>query len=252
MNFVKSFRRKEYKVIKLFKVVNLELAQDLKIHSFINRCLDFIFENEKILSESYEINYGIKEWKTKKGLEKGISGLKSKDIVSLLAYFNNSKTSLTFINDILNHDNPPNKSIVNLEIAIENSETLEFNKISDFIKNLHSIFNYDYGYITHLKDNYDFHSEVKESKSLFVTKVSVGENDINRDINSLGINSGFLKGVYSINILNESHSSNPEIDHLIEKFGAKEKITEELFMWKLNKEEKTKVEERLSKTKFLI
>ncbi|TGV02132.1 hypothetical protein [Flavivirga rizhaonensis] len=252
MNIFK--KKQSYKVIKLHKIVNIEQGKNIRIHDIIGCCLELFYSTQLSYPNDYEINYGQKEWKTKKSFDNGISKIKEFDISDFAATFSESLSYLSIGNDILNVDESsiPDKSMVSVEIALPSS-SIDIDKMTSFFKDLYAFFQYEYGYVVELTEDFSFTTERKIKKKLFGHEVSVEKIDKIWQFHSVGINHGYLKKVYSINILNKSHSIQPIISQcLADKIGSLKQVNNNLSLWLLNDHELNHVKDRFKKSKYLI
>ena len=146
----------------------------------------------------------------------------------------------------------PDKSMVSIEIALPSS-FINIDRMSSFFKGLYVFFQYDYGYVVELAENFDFGTERKVKKKLFGYEVSVEKIDNIWRFHSVGINHGFLKNIYPVNILNKSHISQSIVSQcLTEKIGELEQINDNVSLWLLNDHELNDVKDRFKKSKYLI
>lgn len=249
------FKKKQwYKVIKLYKIVDIEQGKSIKTHDIITYCLELFHSTQQGYPSNYEINYGQKEWKTKKGFDKGIAKVDAENIADFAAFLSESLSCLSIGNNILNivESSIPDKSIISIEIALP-SLSIDVNKMKSFFKDLYAFFQYDYGYVVELAENFDFGTERKIKKKLFGHEVSVEKSDKIWRFHSVGFNHGFLKNIYPLNILNESHITQPIISQcLTDKIGSLEQINDNLSLWFLNDHELNHVKNRFKKSKYLM
>lgn len=252
---MKIFKKKQlYKVIKLHKIVDIEQGKNIKIHDIIECCLDLLHSTQQSYPNDYEINYGQKEWKTKKGFDNAIAKIKRTNIAILMASFSKSSTYFIVSNNILNvvESSIPNKSKVSVEIVLPSS-SVDINEMISFFKDLYAFFQYEYGYVVELTEDFSFITERKKKKKLFGNEVSVQEIDKVWRFHSVGINYGFLKNIYPVNILNKSHITQPIINQcLTDKIGSLKQINKNLSLWLLNDHELDHVKDRFKKSKYLI
>lgn len=255
MNFFNLNRKRNlFKIIKLYRIVDLEQARKVKIHEIINSCTELMDSTLSSYPDNYEVNYGKKQWKSKKGFNLGISKLDKKEIYNVIASFSNSKTYFSISNSVLNisSDFIPNKSMVTIEIAVPKL-SIDFNQLISFLSGLYNIFEYDYGYIVELNEDYDFSTEKKIKKKLFGQEISIEEIDKIWRFHSVGINYGFLKNVYPINILNKTQISQPVVNNCLkEKIGKVEQINNSINLWILTNRELSQVQCFFKQSKYLI
>ncbi|WP_194532857.1 hypothetical protein [Zobellia nedashkovskayae] len=173
---------------------------------------------------------------------------KQKEIVYSSVYFGsaNSNTNFTISNPMLNYTEKPNNSKVDICINIGFEFTSQ-NSIENIAEKLIESYEFEYGYITKLPEDYDSITERKIQRGLFSTSVRSHEHDGVWTFHSVAILDGFIKHLYPINYLNKSHFNNPSVKEIIFKNGHTKKITENITKWTLNLEEieKLKTYERI-------
>lgn len=242
-----------YKVLKCYKIVDIDIARKIAIHDLIKYCNEFLYQTVSKYPDVYEINFGQKQWKSKKGFQNAITKVKGQEIFDFTGFYNESKSSVYIDNNILNiQSSIPDKSMVSLELAIP-SLTIDNNKLVLFFKNLFEYLEFEYGYIIELTENYDFGTERKVKKRLFGYETTIEEIDTIWRFHSIGINHGFVKNIYPVNILNKSQIAQPTIrKYLNDKIGVFEQINDQLSLWFLNKNQLEKVKRSIEKTKYVI
>ena len=192
-----------YQIIKLFKIVNISVATSFHMHKCINKCLDFMNESLSGYPDRYEMDYGQKSWNSKKAFDRAISKISNNNIIVLMSYYNSFHSGLIISNNILNYHIHPNKSSIEIQIAI-NSSSFALDSTTLFLRHLYDVYQYDYGYIVELTEDYDFGSERKIKQGLLETKVEIREIDNIWQFHMLGVKHGYIKNLYHFNIINSS------------------------------------------------
>lgn len=240
--------------MKLYMIVNIEEAKKFRIIDCVIQSIDFIQTVLSNYPDRYEINYGMEKWKSKKKFEDQLHKIQQTDIFHLSAFFKNSKSLIRITNNMLNIQeiSLPNKSFVNLTIAVPRSEIYSKN-MDYFLLNMYDLFHYKYGYIFELTDEYDFVTERKMKRNLFGQETVIKEIDLTWQFHSIGINYGYLKNIYPVNIFNDSHISQPLVKQLLlEKIGNIKRLNGYLNFWTLNEKELIQVKKRLITSKYII
>lgn len=255
MKFLRKKNNKmSYSLIKLHKIVDLNEAKEINIQNIASKCLDFIFSIESSYPEFYEINYGKKSWKSKKAFDLGLTKMKDESISDLAALFSASKSSLNIGNNILNiiPSAIPDQSMTSIDIAVP-SLTINSEQINSFFIDIYKFFQFDYGYVTKLTDDYDFITERKIKKRLFSQEFSIEEIDNIWQFHSVGLKYGFIKKLYPMNFLNNSQINQPIIKGLIEKeLGHIRQLNDEITMWELDTKDFNYANKELIQSKYVI
>ena len=243
----------DYKVIKLYKVVTIDEAKKINIQDCALKCLDLIYLSCSKYPNIYSVNFGGRQWKSKRGFISALAEMKNIDIVDLEATFSDSRSSFYIDNNILNYKSSvPLRSIVTVELAIP-SLTNNVQSVISIIRELYAYLQYDYGYCVELNEGFDFGTERRVKKSILGNKVSVEDVDTVWRFHSVGIKYGFLKNVYPINVLNKAHMSQPILNRcILNEFGTFELINDKISLWILNSAELSKVKKLFEKSKYLI
>lgn len=168
--------------------------------------------------------------------------------------YSKSSSCLTINNNILNfnRNQVPLKSKVSVEIALPSS-IIDLNKMESFFKKLYDYFQYEYGYVVGLPEDFNFITERKIKNSFFSNSSSFKEIDRIWRFHSVGVNYGYLKNIYPLNILNKSHISQPIIRKCIDNnIGRIKQINDYLNFWYLKNDEVKDVKGFFKKSKYLI
>ncbi len=250
MNFFRKNRTENW-IIKLFKITDNKTAEQFDMQYCILSAIDLISQKTKLEATYFDINYRDSS-KTLNGFKKALK--KHKEVVYSFVGFDSDKsnTYFTISNPMLNWNEQPENSSIDISIQIAN-EFAELNGIEQITKNLITSFDFEYGYITKLPSNYDSGTERKIKKGLFSTSVEVNETDHAWTFHSVGILDGFIKRLYPVNFLNKSHFSDLTTKELILEYGITENISDCITKWTLSTEEidKLKNNEQIRKISII-
>lgn len=252
-NMLFGFRKKkEYKVIKIYQIIDVLQAESFLFKNFILDVLSYTKELNELEYDGFEINFGAKTWKTEKGFKSGISKFKDSDIFYFKAVDKNDDVLITFENPILNLQNQPKNGILKFEISL-NINLYEYDLLISFLKRKYDSFSFDYGYIVDLDDTYNHSTETKIKKGLFSQEIATNEIDYIWRFHCIGVNYGYLKSIYSFNFLNNSHLNSTAIKDIIrDGIGTFEPINEKITLWSLDDSDMQIATERCIKAGNLI
>ena len=243
---------RKYKVMKLFKIANLNEAFLFDFKKCTTECLEYIKSRQGSYPNSFEVNYGKMLWKSKEGFMRGISIIENKDLVILMANYSNCSSYLKIENAILNFTLPPLQSSIIIEIAIE-SVYFDDDSLLIFLKKIYNYLHYDYGYITELDESYDFETERKINKTLFGSEIKIEEADHTWRFHMLGIKEGYIKQLHLTNLINKSQLEQPVIGRLLQnKVGQLNQINENITLWSLNPSQFELANKELKASKYLM
>lgn len=222
-------------IIKLFKVTDTKTAEEFNMKECILSVIDSLSKATNITANHFELNYRDSR-RTLKGFKKILKD--QEEIVYSFVGFDTEKTNnyFTISNPMLNWIERPENSTI--DICVQLSERhAELNYVEQIADKLTKQYEFDYGYITNLPSNYDSETERKIKKGIFSNALEINEIDHVWTFHSVGILEGFIKSIYSVNYLNNSHFIDIAFKELISSFGKLEKIENSNYKWKLNMEE---------------
>lgn len=232
-SFFKS--KKEYDVLKLFKVVDLETAKKFQSKRCVNLLLKFLKDYYNNQPNIFDLNYGNKEWNSFGKFEENIDKFSDENIVYLSAYYSSSKSRFSFSNDILNVKGV-SVSYINITVVLDKS-FLNSDSILNLVKELNDFSEFDYGYGFRISEDYDFDTEKKLNKSFFGDSVSISitDDDIDSEKRKIDVKDGYVKKIYPFNLLNASQLKSLKIKNNIDnKIGNLSKLSDNLFNWVLD------------------
>lgn len=217
--------KKEYEILKLYKVVDLETAKKIQTHAIINLILEFLESKYEMLPINIDLNYGKKEWFDLNKFKQGYSKFPNDTIYYLTVYFGSSNSMFSFENNILNFTNKL-ESYINITIALD-KQFFHSETTYQFIRELNHISEFDYGYGLRLNEDFDFYSERKYKKSLFGMSISssITEEDIELEKRKINFKNGYFHEVYPFNIFNKNQINSLNVDfypnHKLSNFSDK-------------------------------
>ncbi|MCK8520412.1 hypothetical protein M0D21_02470 [Aquimarina sp. D1M17] len=250
MNLFKA-SKKENHIIKLFKITDLQSAKQFDMESCILNTIAFINQKTDLQATCFDLNYKDSR-KTLNGFKKILK--KQKEIVYSSVGFepNNTNTYFSISNPMLNYTEPPQNSILQICIQIS-SELIDQKSVENIAETLINAFNFEYGYITKLPENYDSETERKIKRGLFSTSVEVNETDHVWTFHSIGILEGYIKSLYQLNYLNKSHFEDSNFKERSMKYGTLQSVSNKISKWTLNlKEIRDLKKDRHIKNKSII
>ncbi|MDX2303705.1 MAG: hypothetical protein NW226_12950 [Microscillaceae bacterium] len=218
----------KYKIVNLFKIVNIEQAKQFDLKLYTYQCIDYL-NNIDVKLNYFNINFDFKAWTTYQGFDKGISKINNEDIVYFFSG-NKEKSYVEIDNSLLNLDLPPQIGSIEITVSIKES-IFQLDSFSHFLIKSYDVFSFDYGYIVFLDESYDFLTERKLKSTLFGTKNNVKEIDHIWISHCMGVNYGFIKKLYPINFLNETHLAQPLFQTLMNKSGSSYKLNDRITVW---------------------
>jgi hypothetical protein len=240
---------KQYRIVKFYKICDLTTAKSIYLKDVFSFCLLFFKDDINYSEVAYDVNYGQKAFK---GLDKLKAYIEKKDttkLVALTCYSGRSFISME--NQALNSVSQKN-SFCSIEIAFD-EESFDTLRLENLSSSLYRVFNYDYGYSLSLSSDYDFVTEKKVKRSLFGVSTSIDEDIVFWISHMANINSGYLKDVYPINLLNEKHMiQNTILDLQESNVGTFRKLNESIWVWSLDGNKINLAKDALLKAKYLI
>ena len=221
-----------YGTIKLYKVVDYDKSVNFKSAAVIDICVSELYAVNVGTIRDIEVNYGNKHWKKYASFQKFIEKNPDYPITSYMSYIAEDNCgSLFFGNGKLNKIEIDNTTdYIDIIITFPpNIVNVDF--VQKFIGKLFKIETFDYGYVCFLPQNFSVLSERKSNKNT--------SKDIEIERNLIHMKSGFVKGVYPINILNEMQIRENKIyDYLNKHIGVLHEIeTSNLKIWELQNDE---------------
>ena len=229
-------KKKTYNwIIKLFKITDNKNAVKFDMENCILSVIDSITKCSNLKATDFDINYKDSR-KTLNGFKKALK--KQKEIVYSFVSFdsNNTNTYFAISNPMLNWTEKPENSAIDICFQIS-SEYLEKKLIEEITDNLIKENDFEYGYITKLPSNYDAFTENKTKKGLFSKSTEINVINHTWTFHTVGILDGYIKSIYPINYLNNSHLSDLETAKLISLYGVSKNISDSITKWTLSSEE---------------
>lgn len=253
-NFCSLSKKKVFRIIKLFKIVDYQKAQEIEAHEIISKYIELMNLVLKEYPDHYEINYGQKQWRSKTAFYKNLSKIDNSRIVHSIVMDSKTKSYFSYNNSILDIDKDimPEKAILSIELVLK-LELMSTELLKSFISTLYFTFNYEYGYSLDLPENYDFGTERKMKKTLFGYKSTSNSFDKVWRFHSVGIKRGFIKDIYPVNIINSSHLSQDIFKTCMSlNIGKFEEMNENIWLWTLNDEQLSRAYEIFNNSYLII
>lgn len=235
-------KKKEYDVLKLYKVVDIETAEKFQSKRCINLILKFLNGYYDNKPNVFDINFGNKVCNGFEKFEEYIKKVTDEKIVNLSAYYSSSKSRFSFSNDILNVKGV-SLSYINITIVLDKS-FLNSDLMLNLIKDLNNFSKFDYGYGFRMSENYNFDTEKKYNKSFFgdSVTVSISDDDIDTEKRKIDVKDGYVKKIYPFNLLNAKQLKSSTVKNNIDNnIGCLSMLSDNLFCWVLNDEDKSKI-----------
>ncbi|MDR1068271.1 MAG: hypothetical protein LBL36_03370 [Clostridiales Family XIII bacterium] len=208
MKFPLSNKGPDNGIIKLFKTVNLHEAATFKTVEILDIC---VFELQKAMGREVadiELNYGDKQWKHYSSFKKFMEKETNYPIAAFMSFIRDGSCgSLIFNNDKLNKTKQDNSTDLIDIIMVFPRAIITRGFLQNLLEKIFCVESFDYGYVCFLPEKYDVIFENKPGRGN--TEAEIEKTKQLRDIKN-----GFIKDVYSINIL-----SNKQIE--VNKFREK-------------------------------
>ena len=238
-------KKSKYWVLKLYRAVNISESKSFDFKEISLQNLSFFEELNFEEVFDIEINYGIKSWKKTKDFKRFFQTIDNSDITELTFFGEKSCIYFSLCNSLMNYESPDFDGFIELEVAFC-KEKFDENIVELYLKEVITDYNFDYGFAI---ETFSRNSPFTEKNENLVRKGKLP----NFLFYSIGVNHGFIKDVYSLNLLNRSHMKLPEIKELLSnKIGRLYKFNDHLSILKLNDEEMRIAKEKLYNTKYVI
>jgi len=228
---MKLFKKKsDIIVLKLFKITDEKLAVSFEMKKLLFQAINEIEKISTKQADSFCLNFN-KNYNTLKGFKNALT--KVPEIVYSFINFDSNKTNTFFSvdNAMLNYIHKPHYSSINLCLQIAD-KYLETGSIEKIAYSLLDKFNFEYGYIHKMPEDFDALTE-RKCKGLFSHSVTINEIDHAWTFHKIAILNGYLKKVYKVNFLNKSQFENQIIKNAISKYGKIKSLNEKIYQWEL-------------------
>jgi hypothetical protein len=205
----------------------------------MERCIfstiDLVSQKTGLKTNYFDINYR-DAGRTLKTFKKHLA--KKKEVVYCTVGFDADKldTSFTINNQMLNWTEQPEYAHIDIHMTIS-TQFAELIAIEEITEKLITSFDFEYGYITKLPSNYDDLTERKMKRGLFSSGVQIKASDKVWIFHSVGLREGYIKRLYPINYLNQSHLANSETKEVMQTYGVLESISDTISKWSLSSAE---------------
>lgn len=229
---------RQHYFLELYKISDQQSASDFDTLELVLQAVELLENLTGVKADNFSLNYASKSYKTIRGFKSQFQ--RYKEVVYCYVGFNSNETNTYFtvsnplLNYLKNAKRPDNSAI---DISFQVDESLIGNiKIQTLAEQLIKKFSFEYGYI-HKFPTKKFSGEKRLKKGLFSTSVSVDEMDHLWTNHQIGITNGYLKKLYLINYINQSHNSNPTISELAQSYGHNNQISDNIGKWEVTNEE---------------
>ncbi len=199
-----------YSVLKFFKYVDRQSAEQFKSKQCLKNCLNFFHKRINEYPNSFNLNFEIKKYKSLDKFNEEIKKLKNEDLVFMSLWEKSTKSFISINNGILYSDNREDYYI-DIILGIKDVK-LNADDIQIFAKNLFESIEFDYGYFLKAPKNYDFLYERRMRKTFFGgLSAKVTRRDISINEQLIDVYKGYYRNIYPLNFLNSSHLESEEI-----------------------------------------
>ena len=243
---------KIYTILKLYKVITNENKPWEKEPELIRNLIQFFIRATGKKQFSFNLNYGTDLYKDTEKVLLMISK------VDHLAYLH-CVSSDDFEGSNFIYQRPiqfkpgmdkPKATFSKVNIFVEGK--VEQESIIQFLKDITLLFHFEYGYVDELNGKrYDL---LTEQKKRFLSPLFGKKFDLERfwQFHLVGIQDGFLRNLYPLNLINRSHIEHPVLEKVIRKSGSLDPIGNKNFIWTLSNDALISARQELSNSKLLI
>lgn len=237
----------KYRVFKFYRICDLTTAISIDLKNVFLSA--YMFFDTGYSDVDFDVNYGEKSFKN---LNKLKSYLEKKDTKKLVSIACHSDRSFIITENQALNSSSKKDSFCSLEIAF-NEEFFNTSGAENFYSSLYQTFSYDYGYSLSLSEDFDFGTEKRIKRSFFSISTTIDEDTVFWMSRLPDVNSGHLRDVYPINLINKKHMIEGAIVELREKnVGFFKKLNDSIWIWSLNENEASLAKEVLLKANLMI
>lgn len=244
------FRRRQQKTaLNLYRIADLDAARKFDGLAVIQAALTALGTVSAAEPRMYGANYS-HEWRDWDAFATGVSRLSALTFADVS--FARDEHSLLYRNSLLNFVEPPELGSIHVGLSMPATEG-SFDRMTSLATTLCGLFPFEYGYVHSLPSNVLAFTENKIRKTLLGNSVRVDRRANIWQYHLAAIRSGFLRSVYPVNVLNESHLANPSIDRLLQcRTGVVLPFVGKLSIWRLSEHELSAALEALAESGSLI
>jgi hypothetical protein len=227
-----SLNKKYYHAIKLYKVVDGLNAQSFPSSQLTERLVIYFNQTFGSTPDFLNVNYG-REFKTFDGFNKALK--KKSEIDQIYVAFDSAQTNcyFSFSNPVTHSKKKPLNSMIELVICL-GDQFFNTEKSKQLVKELLQDYDFQYGYIQRFEKNVSYATERKMKVNFLYTSSNGHPIDRVWTFHSVGIQHGYLKKLYNINYLNKSQFEDKDLKILIDSFGTKEMLNENILCWTIS------------------
>lgn len=244
---MKFFNRRKYFVLNLLQISDSKIAKQFRIEQCLQFCCDFLAETCGMRPDSFSINYSRRTWSSMPGLLKELDRLGGENVCFVYAGLSKgqSKSSIVITNALNNYIEKPLTSEIELHLIFD-FDRYDTIGLTTFLTGIFEFIQYDYGYGLTLREDFDLIRESKPNQ-IDYAEIKYWRNNIKR------VNSGDLRKLYPINVLNQAHSKQPVISSLIASGNGKVMdLPGERFLWLFDENSIQMAKTELRKSGLLI
>ncbi|MCP5143273.1 MAG: hypothetical protein H6978_00450 [Gammaproteobacteria bacterium] len=235
--------------MNLYRVVDINEARSYDGLALIEAALTGVGRSYAVEPENFCANY-TKEWRSWRAFTAGANRLP--ELTYADVSFGKEGFSLHYTNSLVNFDEPPELGSLHIGISVPETEGSIEHMLS-LAKDLCRQSPFEYGYIHSLADNLTQFGEQKIRRTISGMSVRVDRSGTIWDYHLAAIRSGFLRSVYAVNLINESHLANPAIGKLLQRnVGVVSPFEGELKIWRLSEADLNSALEVLAESGSLI
>ena len=221
-----------FSVLKLFKVTDQSSSENFPMKSLILESIESVTKLTNIQPTHFNLNYS-KDYSGLAGFKSALSNLSEITFCQSSFFDLHKKCMLMIDNPMVNHSKKPINSTIDIYIEFPLGY-LENDQIITLAKDLLKRFEFDYGYLHQFPKGFNGLTERKMSGGLSSKGDSVTDFDSIWTFHSVGMNRGYLKNFYAINFLNKSHLENETLNMIVNLFGIKKQLSDNIFMWTIS------------------
>jgi hypothetical protein len=236
-------KKKYYYAIKLYKIVDGLNAQSFPTAQLTERLVGYFHQAFESSPDFLTVNYG-KEYKTFDGFNKALK--KKSEIDQVFVAFDSERTNCYFSlsNPVTYAKKKPQNSMIELIICL-GEDFFNADKSKQLVKELLQDYDFEYGYIQKFEKNVSSTTERRMKVNFLYTSSDGHPIDRVWPFHSVGIKHGYLKKLYNVNYLNKSQFDDKDLKILIDTFGIKERLGDNILCWTISDKD---IEELMKKS----
>lgn len=242
-------------VLKGFKLVNTRDNSTVNSQKIVKYILDYFDNIEKNRWNSFDLNYGDKAFNSLNALINFLESEEHRNSITYLYGMQSKTIENSFLyNNVLDNirklhiSEKPKYTYVSIMLILDN--IVQINAIQEFFYQLSS-FQFDYGYYFESDLSSDIHNE-RPKKKFWQLSNKNSESEVFWTNHLSSVLQGFFRNIYRVNLLNEKHIQNDDINFIYKKYGELSKISDKNFIWILSDDEVKNVSKDIQNTPYLL